>query len=115
MNPRIDAPSIIVRLIDAVLSIVLFMLGLRFILKLFAANPETSFVSWVYAVTVSLLSPFSGIFPSPTLENGIIVEFTTVFAILIYIMLAYLLVELIKYISYGATQRYTVTTKTVSE
>lgn len=114
MSSRLNAPMIITGFVDIVLSVILLGLSFRFILKLLAANPETPFVSWLYAVTVPLLSPFSGIFPSPSLENGVIVEFTTLFAILIYILVSYLVVELIKYVSYQST-RYTIVETTTTK
>ncbi len=74
--------NIIIRVIDIVFSIVLAILGLRLILKLFAANPGTPFVAWIYDMSQPLLTPFAGIFPAPQLQQGIILEFTTIFAIM---------------------------------
>lgn len=81
-------------LINTVFGIALLVLGLRFILKLFAARPAP-FVRWVYDSSQPLLNPFFGMFPSPVIEGGSIFEFTTLFAILIYALVARLLMLLI--------------------
>lgn len=89
--------------INVVLSIVQAFLGLRLILKLLGASPEANFVDWLYKTTDPLLEPFAGAFPTPVLERGIIIEFSTLFAMIAYAIAGYLLVELINFV-YRATQ-----------
>lgn len=71
------------------------MLGLRIILKLFGANPATPFVQWVYETSTPLLAPFEGIFPTARIEGGFIIEFSAIFALLVYALIAYFIHELI--------------------
>lgn len=78
-------------IIDLVINVTVGLLGLRFIMKLFGANPSAPFADWIYGTTDSLLSPFRGIFTTPRLEGGIILELSTIFAIIIYLMVGYLL------------------------
>jgi hypothetical protein len=45
-----------------ILGIIEVLLALRFVLKLFGANPASSFVSFIYNVTGVLTAPFDSIF-----------------------------------------------------
>jgi len=77
-------------------------LGFRFLLKLFGANAENGFVSWIYDMSAVLLEPFRGIFPAQVFENRYVLEFSTLFAMLVYAIIALLLVALIDAVSGGA-------------
>ena len=81
--------------INIVLSIIMFFLGLRLLLKLFVANTAAPFVAWIYATSEPLLYPFRGMFASPVLEDGVIIEFSTMFAMIAYALLAWIVNELI--------------------
>ncbi len=87
----------LVVLVDAVLGIIETILGLRLILRLFGANASVSFVDWIYRTSTPLLAPFNGIFPTPSLTDRFVLEFTTIFAIVVYAILAYFIVELIQF------------------
>ncbi len=87
-------------LINFTATIAISLLGLRFILKLFGASTSAPFVQWLYETTYSLITPFNGIFPSPRLEGGFIIEFSVLFAILIYSFIAYLLIQVLDSITY---------------
>lgn len=66
-----------------------FMLGLRVFMKLFGASTVAPFVQWVYETTAPLLQPFAGIFPSPRIEGRFIIEFSALFALVVYVFIAY--------------------------
>lgn len=82
-------------IINFILGIIEIFLGFRFVFRLFGANPAAPFVRWLYDTTDPLLNPFQNIFPSPRIENGFVVEFTTLVALLIYMFIGYLFLELI--------------------
>lgn len=82
-------------LLNFVLAVFESFLALRFLLKLFGANPSNGFVNWVYEMSGVLLEPFRGIFPAKVFENTYVLEFSTLFAMLIYAIAAILLVELL--------------------
>jgi uncharacterized protein YggT (Ycf19 family) len=71
-------------LINFVLIIVEAFLLLRVILRFFAANPTNSFVHWVYTSSSTLIEPFRGIFPTEVIGNNHVVDFTALFAMLVY-------------------------------
>ncbi len=84
----------LVWLVNIILAIVGILLGLRFILKLFGANASNEIVNWVYQTSGEILSPFRGIFPTENV-NGFVIEFSTLFAMLVYGILGMLAFYLI--------------------
>jgi hypothetical protein len=107
--------TFLIYLIDFVLAIVELLIGMRILLKLFAANANAPFVAWIYETSRSLIWPFLGMFPAPTLEGGVVVEFSAIFALIVYAIIGFLLVNLIEYIAYVSSNTYrrVVVTKTV--
>lgn len=89
------APLVLI-LIDFVISIVEGLIGLRVILKLFGAFSGAPFVNWVYETTNPLLQPFSGMFPSPRIEGRFVIEFSALFALIIYALAGYLLTAFVR-------------------
>lgn len=87
------------RILETIISIILgiieFFLGFRFLFKLFGANANTPFVRWLYDTTEPLLNPFRNMFPAPKIEGVYTVEFTTLVALLIYMLVGYLILELV--------------------
>ena len=84
-----------VNLLNFFTAVVEGILGLRFLLKLFGANAGNGFVGWVYEMSDVLLEPFRGIFPAKVFENQYVFEFSTLFAMLMYAIIALLLMWLI--------------------
>jgi uncharacterized protein YggT (Ycf19 family) len=82
-------------LVNLFTGIVTIFLGLRFILKLFGANDANDFVGWVYDMSAVLLEPFRGIFPVEVIERQYVLEFSTLFAMVIYAILGMLLLALV--------------------
>lgn len=89
-----NATYALTKLINFIFGLAEAFLGFRFLLKLFGANPEAGFAAWIYSVSQPLLDPFRGIFPT-VVEGQYIIEFSTLFAILIYALIAWLLTQLI--------------------
>lgn len=87
--------SIAVNLLNLFLVTVELILGLRFVLKLFGANASNGFVGWVYEMSGALLDPFRGIFTSKVFENQYVVEFSTLFAMVVYAIIGMMLMWLI--------------------
>ena len=83
----------IVRAIWIIASVFDVLLGFRFLLKLFGANPNNLFARMVYTSTDFLVYPFHNLVVNPTLGNGVI-EFTTVIAMFVYLFITWLLIEL---------------------
>lgn len=81
-------------LVNFFLALVAALLLLRIILRLFSANPDASFVGWVYRTSGELMAPFRGIFPAPTLGEGYVLDLPAIFALVIYVLIGYLILAL---------------------
>jgi YggT family protein len=70
------------------------LIGLRFFLKLMAANPLNPFAQLLYFVTDPFLWLFKGLTRTPTFE-GIVIEFYDLIAIAVFAMLGWVIVQLL--------------------
>ncbi len=70
------------------------MIGIRFLLKLIAANPDNAFDQFVYFFTSTFLFIFVGLTRTPSFE-GIMIEFYDLIAIMVYFVLSWVVVRLI--------------------
>lgn len=91
---RLEIHSYLIGLANVVFGAVMILLGLRFFFRLFAANPDSPFVSWLYGTTADLLYPFRGIFPTPVIDGGFVFDITTLVALVMYGLLLALIVYL---------------------
>ncbi|MDQ3018831.1 MAG: YggT family protein [bacterium] len=78
-----------------VLNVIEALLLIRFILKLLGANNASGFTSGIYAITEPFVLPFRGIFPTPT-ASGSVLEWSTIIAMIIYALIAYGVVQLLR-------------------
>jgi uncharacterized membrane protein len=76
----------ITRIMWMVLGVLEIMLGLRFILKLMAANPSNGFAGLVYGITGTFTRPFDALLGTPAID-GSIFEATTLIAMSVYAIL----------------------------
>ncbi|HSX27295.1 MAG TPA: YggT family protein [Patescibacteria group bacterium] len=86
-------------LLNFFLVVVEGFLALRFLLKLFGANASSSFVQWVYNMSGVLLEPFRGIFTARVFDNQYVLEFSVVFAMLMYAVFGLVVVALINVVA----------------
>ena len=70
------------------------MIGLRFILKLIAANPNAPFAQLVYSFTDLFLWPFQGLTATPS-ANGMVLEISALIAMLVYALLTWIVAKLL--------------------
>ncbi|QQG49948.1 MAG: YggT family protein [Candidatus Berkelbacteria bacterium] len=76
-----------------VLSVLEGLLVIRFAFKLFAANAANGLVDFVYDLTGPFVAPFRGIFASPV-EEGTVFESSTLLAMVVYALVAYIIARL---------------------
>jgi len=69
------------------------LLAFRFVLKLFGANADAGFTSFIYGVTYIFTAPFLSVF-SISKVAGSIFEWTTLLAMLVYWIIAFGIVKL---------------------
>ena len=82
----------------AYFTFVVIMLTMAFFLLLFNANPDAGFVAWVFRSADRAMEPFRGIFPTATAGNGSIIDFSVLFAIIVYGIIALLIHALVNFI-----------------
>ncbi len=73
-------------------------LASRLFLLLFSANPATPFVHFIYRLSNDYLDPFRGIFPPHQVGETGYFDVAALFAIFIYLILAWLAGSLIRYV-----------------
>ena len=95
----------LILLINAVMWVVQTLLSVRFLLKFFGADARAPFVAWLYDTTNSLIAPFAGAFPASTVNGHFVIEFTTLFALIVYSLIAYFLGELIAFTADASLRR----------
>ena|SRR6185503_11228582 len=71
------------RIIWSILGLVEVLMGLRFILKLIGANPDSGFGTFIYGITGLFVMPFMGLTPSWEAPPAIL-EVSTLVAMLVY-------------------------------
>lgn len=83
------------RIMWTVLGILEILLGLRFLLKLIAANPHSGLSVFIYGITGPFVAPFNALLGTPTYK-GSVLEVTTLVAMAVYALLFWVLVRVIQ-------------------
>ena len=76
-----------------ILGLVEVLLAFRFALKLFGANPAAGFSSFIYSVTYVFAAPFLSVFRITQIA-GSVLEWTTILAMFVYLVVAYGIIQL---------------------
>jgi YggT family protein len=79
----------------AILSLLEILLGLRFLLKLIAANPTSGFAVFIYGITKQFIAPLALLVGTPTF-GGMILEVTTLVAMAVYALFFWGVVSVIR-------------------
>jgi len=98
------------RIMYTLLGILEILLGLRFVLKLIAANPDSGFTVFIYGITGLFMSPFNALIGTPTF-GGSSFEVTTLIAMAVYALFFWVLVRVLQVATSQTTAR-TVTRST---
>jgi uncharacterized protein YggT (Ycf19 family) len=89
----------IVAFVYAVVTLCLVLLALGFVLQLFGASTSADFTEWVYRSVDRIMEPFRGMFPSRELSEGSIVDFSLLFAMIVYSIVAIALHALVSWLA----------------
>lgn len=76
-----------------VLGLLEIILAFRFVLKLLAANPSAGFSNFIYTITYPFATPFLNVFRATKID-GSIFEWTTLLAMLVYLLIAWGIVKM---------------------
>ena len=104
--PRDDTKLWILRLakaitffIYAVVTACLVLLALGFVLRLFGASTDADFTEWVYRSVNRIMEPFRGMFPNRALNDRSVVDFSLLFAMIVYGIAAIALNALVSWLA----------------
>jgi hypothetical protein len=81
-------------LLWTILGILNGILAIRFLLKLFGANPAAGFANFIYTITNPLVRPFVGVVRSTFVGTGI-AEWHTIVAMIVYWLIVWAIVRLV--------------------
>jgi uncharacterized protein YggT (Ycf19 family) len=84
------AARVVVWLVYAFALVTGVLLTTAFFLQLAGANPDASFVEWVYRSTDRAMRPFRGIFPTQELDGSSVLDFSYLVAAIVYFVIALL-------------------------
>ena len=84
----------ITRFVWLIAGIIEILLGLRFVLKLIAANPNSGFAAFIYGLSGVFMAPFSGLTASPA-AGGMVLEVPTLIAMAVYALFFWIVVRLL--------------------
>lgn len=76
-----------------IVGVIEVLLVFRFLLKMIGANSSFGFTSFIYAISSPFAGPFLGVV-SPSVSGTSILEWSTIIAMLVYVVIAYGLVYL---------------------
>jgi uncharacterized protein YggT (Ycf19 family) len=94
----------LVRIINIIVAIFEAILGLRVLFRLFNANPNTSFVNWIYSTSGTLMDPFRGVFTAHQIARGYTLDVSALFAMLMYLIIGAILAALLGMLPVGPTR-----------
>ncbi len=84
------------QIIWIIFGIVIGLIAFRIVLRLIVANPEATFAQFVYNVTDVFLWPFYGLTATPTTTSGAAFELSSVIAMVVYGLVAWVLTLLVR-------------------
>ncbi|GCE30286.1 hypothetical protein KDA_57700 [Dictyobacter alpinus] len=88
------------------------ILGLRFIFRLFGASQASPFINFLYNLSHPFVTIFNGIFNDQTIGNTGVFEISTILAMLIYALIGWGIVSLVRIVLFPNVPSRTETTTT---
>jgi YggT family protein len=92
------------RIVAFVFGVIELLILVRFVLRLFGANTQSMFVQWVQQASGIFMAPFIAIFGAQTI-NGASVEWSALVAIVVYALIAWVIVALIRALTPGPSSQ----------
>lgn len=89
----------IINSISFLVGLLEILLVLRFVLRVAGANTQNAFAQFIYNISDPFVAPFSTLFISPTTRDaGSIFDLNVLVAIVIYALLGWIAISLIRYL-----------------
>jgi uncharacterized membrane protein len=84
------------QLIWLLFGIIIGLIAIRIVLRLIVANSGATFAQFIYSITDVFLAPFFGLTATPTTTTGVAFEISSVIAIVVYALVAWVITLLIR-------------------
>jgi uncharacterized membrane protein YuzA (DUF378 family) len=104
---RTSSGAMLSRLTWLIMGFVQAVIAIRIILKLIAANSANAFVNLIYTLSELFVWPFASIVQNPAFNDAVL-EVTSMIAMIVYLLVAYGLVELVWLLTRPAGEKYRV-------
>jgi hypothetical protein len=85
----------VVNIVYFLFGLIELLLAVRVVLHLIGANPANGFANFIYVLSSPFLILFSTLMTNPTLGPNAALEITTIIAMIVYAILAYLIGRLV--------------------
>ena len=95
----------IVNMIWLLFGVLETFIGLRVFLKLIAANPNNTFAAFIYNTSELFLRPFFGLIGDPATTEGAVLEISSIIAMVVYMLLAWVITRLLWIVFYSPSKR----------
>jgi len=89
VEARASSAAWVTSLVYFLTGLVGFLLALRLVLKLLAANPDSGFTRFIYSLSGPFVAPFAGIVGTPSADNGSVLEVSTLIALVVYLIVGW--------------------------
>jgi len=90
--------------VSLVFGILDVLIGIRVVLKLIGANPANAFAHFIYSISALFLGPFFGLIRTPS-SGGMVLEVSSIIAMIIYALIAWGIVRVLRLIFLRGTTR----------
>lgn len=102
--------SRVIKLLWLVTAVIILLIAFRFVLMLIAANPASGFAAFIYSLTDVLVGPFKSLTATPTLNGGSVIDVASLFGLVVYPLLTWVIVWLLRILFTSSRQARRVTT-----
>jgi len=84
----------VAQVINVIFGIIEFLLLVRVVLELLAANASAPFIAWIYQLTGGLMGPFVNAFPNLALGGGSFIDVVAILAMIVYAVIGWIILQL---------------------
>jgi uncharacterized membrane protein len=92
------------QIVYTILGLLEILLGIRFVLHLIAANPNSGFAQFIYGITGPFVAPFTGLVSTPV-SGGTVLEVTTLIAMAVYALFFWIIMRVISIVTVRPSAR----------
>lgn len=111
---RTPLEVVLARVVSFIFGVIIAFIAIRFLLELFGANAAAPFVQFIYLVSDVFMTPFTAIFATQRVA-GSTFEWSALIAILVYALISWGIIALIRAVSPREVAEDTRTTESAED